>query len=73
MVAGAAAALAALTFASVQGLVSQKLGVLEAARLAVICSATGAAVESLPLLMDNLTVSAAVALAARALSRPYAP
>jgi len=69
-VAGTAAALAALLFASDQGLVARKLGVLEAARLAATCAAVGAGVESLALPMDNLTVPAAVALTAHVLRRP---
>ena len=67
--AGGLAAFAALLFATANGLVSKELGWGEAARLAAACSAIGAAVESLPLPLDNLTVSAAVALAAHFLSR----
>lgn len=66
---GGLAAFAALLFATNNGLVSKDLSWGEAARLATACSAIGAVVESLPLPMDNLTVPAAVALAAHFLSR----
>ena len=68
-VAGGLAAFAALLYATANGLVSEELHWGEAARLATVCSAVGAVVESLPLPLDNLTVPAAVALAAHFLGR----
>ena len=67
--AGTAAALASLLYASTHGLVAQKVSMREAVFLSAACSAVGAAVESLPLPCDNLTVAAAVALAGHMLCR----
>lgn len=68
-VAGGLAAFAALLYATANGLLSEELHWGGAARLAATCSAVGAVVESLPLPLDNLTVPAAVALAAHFLGR----